>query len=88
MTPEEIEHERALERAQAALPHLGKTTLEIAMTLEVLIGQVVASGARQEDWPLVIEVIAAQALRHARSIADEIVAQAHKDWPKEPGSVL
>jgi len=88
MTPEEIEHERMLARAQAAFPHLGETTIEIARTLEVLVGQVVASGARKEDWPLVIEAMGARALRYAQAVPAEFVAEAHKHWPKEPGSKL
>lgn len=86
MTPEEIEHERTLERAQLALPHLGENTLEIARTLEVLVGQVVASSARKDDWPLVIEAIGARALRYAQGVPADFLTEAHKHWPKEPGS--
>ncbi len=86
MTPEQISHERTLERAQRALPFLGNDTLEIARALEVLVGQVVASSARKEDWSHLIEAMSARALRYAQAVPVEFLEEAHKNWPKEPGS--
>lgn len=84
MTPEEIEHERMLARAQAALPHLGETAVQCARTLEALVAQVVASSTRPEDWPLVIEAMGKRSLRYAQGIPADFLAEARKHWPKEP----
>ena len=84
MTPEEIKHERMLAHAQAALPHLGETTIECARTLEVLVAQVVASSSRPEDWPYVIEAMGKRSLRYAQATPADFLAEAHKHWPKEP----